>query len=461
MELKQKIQIKQTQKMMLSAKMQQSIQILQLPILELNQLIAQEMVANPVLEDVSSPQLSEPTEVTLAKDKSDLEADWLDHDDIWLSNFFDKSNVSRSTEKYEYQQTLIKKSATLQEDLLQQFRLINDTPGHLPIAEQIIGDISNNGYLTVSIDEIAQTLNCEKSQVEHVLSQIQSLEPAGVGARSLKECLLIQLKRQGKGNSTEAAIVENFLNELAAKKFTVICKALKIPLDQLKKCVQNIGKLDPKPCGDFAKEATRIIPDIILEKTNEGYEITINTKNIPELSISKIYKKLLNSKSTSAETLKFIREKFKNAQDLITGLSQRHETLKRVTDCIIGSQPEFIEKGISQLNPLTLKEIATKLELHPSTISRAIANKFIQTPYGTFALKKFFAVAIATQDGRLSNQKIISTIDALIKTEAPAHPLSDQQIVKLLAQKNIHISRRTVTKYRNKLKVASAHLRKS
>ncbi len=487
MALKQRLLQRQVQKMIMSAKMQQSMHMLQLPILELNQLIAEEMATNPLLEESATSQdtddRSDETRLTdaaspaegqsaeadsvnvespliLDEQHVELNLDWLDNDNIWASDFFDKSRISQAVEKHNFQQTLITTSSTLQDELTQQFRLINDDPDNWVIAEQIIGNIDENGYLATPIAEIAQSLNCRSERVEHVLKQVQCLEPAGVGARNLKECLLIQLKSQNQKNSYEEMIVENFLNELATKKYIKISKALKIPLPQVKNCAKKISQLDPKPGRNFSTEALRIIPDVILEKTSDNYEITINSKTQPKLSISKVYKKLLKDKSCTKETIKFIKEKLQSAQNLISGLNQREQTLERVARCIIEYQKDFIKKGIFNIKPLILKQIAEKLDLHPSTISRTVSNKYIQTPYGTIPLKKFFSQAIASEGGDLSNQKIKVTIDELIKTEAPNNPLSDQQIVKILVGKGIHISRRTVTKYRNALKVPPAYLRR-
>ncbi|MCP4649481.1 MAG: RNA polymerase factor sigma-54 [PVC group bacterium] len=482
MELHQRLQQKQVQKLIMTAKMQQSMHILQLPILELNQLIAEELATNPVIEEEiatpaentpeenkttepSPPVETEPTEVDQKiiddqKNNANLELDWLSNDNIWSSEFVDKNRISQSMEKHDFQQTLITKSITIQEELTQQFRLINTDEDDRIIAEQIIGSINENGYLPTSTDEIAQSLNCTVEKVDEILKQIQELEPSGVAARDLKECLLIQLKRNGKEDSPEATIVAGFLPELAAKKYQKISKALKISLPQIKKYVYNISRLDPKPCRNYSQEALRIVPDILLEKTSDNYEIIINTKNIPQFSISKLYKKMLKDKSCPEETLKFIKEKLKSAENLISGLTQRQLTLKKVTSHIIEYQQDFLEKGISDLKPLKLKEIAELMQVHPSTISRTVANKYIQTPHGTFALKNFFSQSIASENGDMSSQKVKVTIDEMVKTESPQTPLSDQQIVDNLAKQGIHISRRAVTKYRNALKIPSSHLRR-
>ncbi|MBU1045209.1 MAG: RNA polymerase factor sigma-54 [Candidatus Omnitrophica bacterium] len=471
MALQQKLFQKQVQKMIMSAKMQQSMHILQLNVVELDQLIAEEMAVNPVLEDTSLQEPSDtnkeviespPEEMPKIRDQENisLEPDWLDNDNVWFSDFFDRGKISQSIEKHNFQETMITNNSSMQDELMQQFRIMSENEDDLLIAEQIIGNIAENGYLVASVEEISRTNNFDLAKVHQVLDVIQGLEPAGIGARDLRECLLLQLKRQSRENSIEAEIVKNYLKELAAKKYTLISSELKLPLPQVKKYAQRISALDPKPCRSFAAEALSIVPDVILEKAEDKYEVIINSKNLPKLSISQLYKKMLKEKKCEKAALEFIREKLQNAQNLINGLSQREQTLERVSKCIIEYQQDFIEKGISNLKPLTLKEIAEKLEVHPSTISRTVANKYMQTPYGTFALKKFFSQAISTEQGSMSNQNIKATIDELVKTEPENKPLSDQDIVGLLIEKGMPISRRTVTKYRNALKIPAAHLRR-
>ncbi len=485
MAFKQRLLQKQVQKMIMSMKMQQSMQILQLPIVEINQLIANELAINPVLEDslvasnkeVNDSQKISPEEQQAKENKAidnslndtprireekniKFEADWLEHDNIWFSDFFDKSKVNASIDRHNFQETLITKSSTLPEELMRQYRMMNLNEEHIEIAEQIIGNIAENGYLTASIEEISASSGFPEELIKNVLKKVQSLEPAGIAARDLKECLILQLKRQNKEDSNEAIIIKNFLNELAAKKYILISKALKISLPQVKKYAKNISNLDPKPCRNYAAGALCIVPDVILEKAPGGYEIIINAKNLPQLSISQVYRKILKDKNCPEEAMKFIKEKLKNAESLISGLSQRNQTLERVTKCIISYQGEFIENGIFNLKPLKLKEIAEKLEVHPSTISRTVANKYIQTPYGTFALKNFFSQAIVSESGTLSNQKVKATLEELIKTEPENKPYSDQEIENILKSKGMNISRRTVTKYRNALKIPPAHLRR-
>ena len=457
---KLRIQQKQLQKMLLSAKMQQSMHMLQMSVLDLQQLIAEELSTNPFLEDATVKKDSNLDEAAAQKDKNELELDWLEHDSIWLSDYFDKNKSIYLGEKHDFKQMLLTTSSTLQEELLAQFRLLNDDPQNMRIAEQIIGNINDNGYLVAGTEEIADTLDCPQKNIEEVLEQVQTLDPPGVGARSLKECLLIQLKKKGKINSLEMAVVENHLDELAAKKYKQIGKSLNLSLSQVKTLAHSIIGLNPKPGRNFAPEAKGIIPDIILEKTAQGHEVVINSYNLPVLSISQLYKNALKNKECPEQTLNFLKEKLKNAQDMLNGLKARHITLKNITECLLAIQDDFMQKGLSALKPMTLNDIARKLDIHPSTVSRAIANKFIQTPYGTVELKKFFSHAVGAKEDNLSNQKVMEILSELIKTEQKEKPISDQKIIEILKKKNIQISRRTITKYRNILKIPTAHLRK-
>ncbi len=465
MVFKQRLIQKQVQKMIMSQKMQQSMHILQLPILELNQLIAQEIATNPVLEEIAVvPEGVESGPRLDLKDDKQLirQMEWLDNDNVWSADFLDRSRIAEAGEKKDFQQSLISRSVSLQEELIQQFRLANEDEALFPTAEQIIGNIDENGYLTVPCSEIAAFLDCPIEHIETVLEMIQQLDPAGVGARDLQECLLIQLLRQGRGaDSPEAAIVSGHIDNLARKRFNRIAKALGLSPSQVKKYAERIGRLDPKPCRGFATAAVRIVPDLILEKNGEKFEIIVNSRTLPRLSISRMYKKMLKDKSCSEEALTFIREKLKNAQYLISGLSQRQYTLQRVGQCIMEFQTEFVNTGSFNLKPITLRDIAEKLELHPSTISRTVAGKYIQTPHGTHALKSFFSQAVASETGDdISNQKVKSVIMEMIKTEPEDSPLSDQKIVFLLKNSGMNISRRTVTKYRNSLRIPPAHLRR-
>ena len=453
----------------MSVKMQMSMHILQMPLIELDQYIAEELASNPTLEDGTLEKTAEniadgsvfsDENRPQIKDAADIEFDWLDNDNVWFSDFFDRGKINESIEKHNYQETLITKSGTLREELLQQMRMLCSGEKLMKIAEQIIGNLDENGYLAAPLEEIARDSGVSPEEVIQVLEIVQSLEPAGIAARDLKECLLLQLDRRGCADGPEALIIKDFLPQLAAKKYADIAKALKISPEQVKKYAKRIAQLDPKPCRGFSEAAIRIIPDVILEKNPEGYEVIINTKNLPRLSISKLYKKLIKEKNCSKETLAYLKEKLKNAENLINGLTQREETLRQVALSIIDRQQPFLEKGLSSLSPLTLRQIAEVLKLHPSTISRTVANKYIQTPFGTFPLKRFFTQAVVTERGTLSNQKIKSTLEFLIKTEPADKPLSDQELVGKLTEKGMKVSRRTVTKYRNELKLPAAHLRK-
>jgi len=478
MPLKQRMLQRQVQRMIMSLKMQQSMHMLQLPLLELSQLIAQELDTNPVLEElapagaeqvdplsaadapVNSLAGDTPQPLNLDKIQDRIGSDWGDDANIWESDFFDRSNMESTQEKREFQQTLITKPESLREELTRQFRILHPLESEWLIAEQLIGNIDEDGYLRIPLEEIALQLSVPSERVDQILALVQELEPSGVGARSLKECLLIQLRRKGRQETPEYVIVEHFLDDMAAKRWDAIGNALHLTLVQVKRYVQAIASLDPRPCRGFSIEAIKVVPDVILEKTSDGFEISVNTNYLPRLGISQLYRNMLKNKKCTEETLTFIREKMKNAENLLNGLTQRQHTLQLVATSVLQHQKAFMETGSSGFNPLSLKQVAQELGIHPSTVSRTVAHKYIQTPYGTFALRHFFSQAVATDDGVISNQNIKHTLETMVQTESPKKPFSDQEIVRRLQAQGIHISRRTVTKYRNLLKIPPAHERR-
>ncbi|MCM8813659.1 MAG: RNA polymerase factor sigma-54 [Candidatus Omnitrophica bacterium] len=467
--LRQKLLQKQMQKMILSLKMQQSMHILQLPVIELDQLLEQAIAENPVLEEIpgsSADDASHAEPEAPAPDSPDInqasarELEWLNEETVWSSEELDRSRINADEEKYEFQQSLLSKPTSLSDDLIRQFRLSHDNPLTIAIAEYIIGNINYNGYLGCSLEEIAQALHTPIDTVAAVLTLVQRLEPAGIGARDLRECLLLQLDRQGKNNSPEAQLIRTYLQELAEKQYAQISKAVNMPISLIKEYAEHIAALDPKPCRMYSPDALRIVPDVILEKTPGGFDITVNSEPLPQVRINQLYKKMLKEKSCPAETLNFIKEKLKTAQYLIDGISQRQHTLERVTRCIIETQQDALIDGTFEIKPLTLRDIAEKINMHPSTISRTVANKYIQTPYGTVPLKRFFSQAVATAHGDISNEKIKTALTEIIMSEPAEKPFSDETIVQKLNAHGMKISRRTVTKYRLALNIPPAHARR-
>ncbi|MGD9015635.1 MAG: RNA polymerase factor sigma-54, partial [Candidatus Omnitrophota bacterium] len=373
--------------------------------------------------------------------------------------------------KQSYRESLVTKGPTLQEHLIRQLRMQELDENEYKIAELIIGNIDQNGYFQSSIEDIVQALSSKGIEVKSedankILAILQTFDPIGIGARDLKECLIIQLKAKEKQNSLCYQIVEHYLPDLARNKLKNIAKALKVSLDKIKEAAKEISLLEPKPGRAFTQSETRRVisrsPDIIVEKIDEQYEVIVNNRELPKLKISAQYKNLLNRKDTPEETKNYLKEKINSALWLIKAVMQRQDTIRRIAECIIDIQKDFFAQGQEeQLKPLTLQEVAQRVGRNESTISRVVNNKYIQTPYGIFKLDYFFSGSYQTEQGEaISSEAVKSQIIALIDEEDHQHPLSDDKIVKLFKAQGINIARRTIAKYREELKIPPSHQRK-
>ncbi len=461
MELRQTQRL--TQKLSLTPLMRQSLYILQLPLLELKNYIEKEIEENPVIEK----EIHEDTQ---------WEKEFIK--EIPSTPEYGTYSLGNEEEeldkKKNYQINLITKPVTLHEILFQQLHMHKLELDQYLIGEFIIHYIDDNGYLTMSVEEISKSLNetdklknkITPQQVENILSIIQSMEPIGVGARNLKECLLIQLKAKNKINTLTYKIVENFLAEIARKKTRVIAKKLKVEHSKIKSAVKEISKLEPKPGRIYSSFKEQLLdngyPDIIVEKSKSGYEIIINHFNLPRFKISSYYKNILKSKSISPPTKKYIQEKIKSALNLKKALSQRSSTLKNVVQHLLRIQKDFFEEGdISLLKPLTLKEIAQLLKRNESTISRVVNSKYIKTNHGIFKLSELFTKSVkVSSQANISREAIKTKIYNIISEEPKKHPITDIKIARILKKENINISRRTIAKYREELKIPPASKRK-
>jgi RNA polymerase sigma-54 factor len=297
---------------------------------------------------------------------------------------------------------------------------------------------------------------------ERIITVIQGFDPVGVCARDLKECLLLQLNHQGKKNSLEAILVRDHLDKLGAHQYEQIAKAMHLPSEKIKELSAAIAELDPKPGRNFSVEKTEyIIPEISVEKKDGVWTVTQNRSPYPRLFISQKYLELLKDKNTAGDTRKYIREKIAKSKFFIRSIDQRQDTIYRLACEIVRIQEEFLEEGVSKLKPLTMKQVADLLKVHETTVSRACNGKFMATPQGTFEFKHFFTAGVAQADGRfLSNAAIKNTIADIVRTESNRRPLSDQRIADELSKQGIDIARRTVTKYREQLKILPARLRR-
>ena len=469
MALKMKLSQKMAQKMALTPQMRQSIHILQLPLLELRGYIQQQVEENPTLEvereSASKDSITDEKITRIVEQSQGARSD--------SEGLFDAGYSREEIQKKQnFRESLITRGPSLQEYLIRQLRMHTLSETDYKIGELIISHIDDNGYLQTSIEEIAQILifkgtNVASQDVDRILSLIQSFEPIGIGARNLKECLAIQLKSKGKQDSLSYQIIEKHLPDLARNKTKLIAKSLKVTQDEVKEAVKEISRLEPKPGRPLGQTESRRIhhfpPDIILEKIENRFELIINNQELPRLKVSAHYKRLLSRKDISEETKKYLTEKIKSAIWLIKAVNQRHQTIRRIAECIIKIQKDFFQQGEeASLKPLTLQEVAQLVERNESTVSRVVNNKYIQTPFGVFKLNYFFSGAFKTSEGEaISSEAIKSKIIALVDEEDSKRPLSDDKIVKSLKAQGVNIARRTIAKYREELKIPPSHLRKN
>jgi len=466
---------RQSQRLILSPQMQQAIFLLQLPLMELKTMVEQEMIENPVLEEIKENEnsLEESSPVDDApSDENSAESDQVDpmdpFDESWQENMEDdvyippNRNAKEATELHDFLETLITKEISLEEHLLSQLRIQDFTEEQIKIGEYIIGNLNDDGYLTISIEDIAKNIDVSLAEIELVLAQIQLLDPVGVASRNLAECLQVQLISMGKQDHLAYKILTKPIGLLERKKYPELAKLLNVSIHEVQQTINFLSKLEPKPGRKFTQTtAMTIIPDVVLQKIDDEYVIISNDQDLPRLRISQYYRKIYKDKSNDKETRQYIKDKIQSAMWFIKNIQQRQKTIYRITEEIIKTQRDFLENGTSFLKPLTLKQIAERLGLNLSTISRAVMNKYIQTPQGTFEIRKLFSTSIPKDEGSTSAAHVQQRIADLISAEDSHHPISDQGIANKLKEEGIRIARRTVAKYREeKLKISSSNLRK-
>ena len=468
MALEARLQLKQTQKLVMTQMLQQAIKLLPLSRLELVQTIRNELVENPLLEEtlLEEDEAASTDQEDSITDDEGQEAGDLDGDIDWDVYMQDMREMGLSwTDRQElpsYESTL-SPQLSLDDHLLWQLNLSVPDETSREIGTYLIGNIDEGGYLTTSVEEVAQSLNVGLEPVEAALQLIQGFDPTGVASRSLKECLLIQIRQGELAGSVVEQVVEKHLEKLNEQYFPRIARDLGVSLEEIIQSVQTIRKLDPKPGLRFSSESSGyIIPDVIVLKVGDEYQIFFNDEGVPRLRVSPYYYNMLNSKdSLQPEARKFIEEKFRSAVWLIKSIEQRRQTLFKVARSLVRYQREFLDKGTAHLRPLILKDVAEDIEMHESTVSRVTTNKYMHTPQGIFELKYFFHSGIDSMEGdTMSSVTVKDMIRKLVDNENPREPLTDQQIVGRLGEENVRIARRTVTKYRKELKILQSSRRR-
>lgn len=457
------------QRMILTPQMQQAIHLLQAPLQEMSGIIEQEMVSNPVLEESPDPEspAAESASETAGETEFREEFNRLSSaDDEWRDYFHQVGSSHRyqapDEEQSAFLESLITRGETLGEHLHAQARGLSLSEREKKIADAIIGNIDRNGYLGEAAEEIARETAAEIAEVEKVLSVLQKLHPPGVAARDLRECLLLQIEAREHADPLAREIVDRHLDDLGHRRYPQIARALKTTPERVQRAAEYIATLDPRPGGMFdTDEVPYLTPDIFLDKTEDGYTISFNSDYLPHLRINDTYRALMNGPESDASTRNYIKDKVKAGLWLIKNIRLRQETLYKITAEIVGRQRQFLDKGPSFLVPLKMAEIAGAVGIHESTVSRAVSNKYIQTPQGLLPMKFFFSSALASPAGAgVAAASVKEEIGRIIREENPHHPWSDQEIEEMLTRRGIKLARRTVTKYRKSLNILPSHLRK-
>jgi len=466
----------------LAPQLQQSLHLLQVGTLELQSLVQEELQQNPLLEDVPNdePRVETESNTESNDDSNDDSKEELDFkqdqeqfevlsklDEEWREYFAQTSaSRSRSSEQEELRQHFfdsIVEQESLQQHLLDQLNFANCQNGQREVAELIVGSINEDGYLLTPIEELSLSSGISIDQLQQALDLVQTFHPIGVGARNLQECLLIQLDRLGKSESIEAALVSRHINDLGRKRYPEIAKSLNISVEEVQNIANFIATLEPKPGRLFTTEQQQYVsPDVMVQKISDEYVVLLNGEQIPHLRISGTYKGLMSQGEKSTETRDYVRDKIRAAKFLIKSIHQRQQTIHNIAKVIVERQREFLDQGITFLRPLTMAQVAEVVGVHETTVSRAVANKYMQTPQGLFEMKFFFTPGFETASGTaMSNTSVKEQITKLIEREDPSKPLSDQEVVAILREQGIPIARRTVAKYRNELNILPSNLRKT
>ncbi|MFC1606447.1 RNA polymerase factor sigma-54 [Candidatus Latescibacterota bacterium] len=473
--LKLSQELKLSQK--LDFRMIQSLKLLPLTTLQLTQRINEELEQNPMLEAEETVEQNQEaldkraeesgevvvTQETDAEKNGDFsEAEWLQYMEDGYDNNY-KTNVEHDPNIEERESTSTYMT-TMQDSLLEQLGMTILTESEQIIGEFIIGCLNDDGFLELSDEELVGELDVELEKVQKLIDIIQHFDPPGIGARNIRECLLIQLRDLDLEDSIEWHIIDEHFENFTTRKHKKILQSLQITEDDLKIAIETISRLSPRPGAYFHDTSnTAIIPDIIIEMVDGEFVVILNDRYVPHLTISPQYRKLLDKNSgTNTDTRKYLVDKLNSARWFINSIEQRRSTILRVATAIVERQQEFLEHGVSHLKPMTLQDIADTIGVAISTVQRVTSGKYTQTPQGVFEMKYFFTQRISSSDGSgdLSAKTVKDKLNTLIENENENKPLSDQKITDLLNKDGIVISRRAIAKYRDELQIPPARLRK-
>jgi RNA polymerase sigma-54 factor len=474
------------QELKINPRLYQAMDLLYMPLLDLQQHLKQELETNPFLELVEPEEDEEEegaeAEPAAEEPKEEEHKDEIDWEEILLEGF-DVGGRREEHEEKEYYEPVTAATRDLSDHLLDQISLLDLSSREAALAEEFVGNVNDEGYLVCPVAEIVDGINAEVSKAaevaghdgaedlplytiaegEAMLSRIQDLEPPGVGARDLRECLLLQLRQAGLEQSVPHRLVRDCFDELINHRWSEISKRFGISQTDVQHAADEIAKLDPKPGLIYSNASDNYItPDLVVDKIDGQYHVFLNDANLPRLKLSRAYQEIARDKKKfEGENKEFISNKLNSANWMIQAIEQRRQTMLKVMNYIVDRQRDFFEKGVQYLKPLTLREVAEVINMHESTVSRVTNEKFVQTPRGVLPLKYFFSSGLSTTGGEdVSARGIKAQIHKLVEEEDPKRPLTDQAIVNILKDGGVQIARRTVAKYRDQLGVLSARMRK-
>ncbi|MPY89784.1 MAG: RNA polymerase factor sigma-54 [Luteitalea sp.] len=475
MALQQKLHTRLQQRLILTPSLQQAIKLLPLSTLELADMITQELVENPLLEEVpledaqrtdAQTQAQAEEEATPAA-KEDRFESWNEQDYAYFfGEYLDEGYRPRMPQEVKELppiENTLSMPSSLADHLMWQLSLQTDDGLPREIGTAIIGNLNDDGYLVASLDEIAQMADWPLADVERALTLVQQFDPIGVAARDLQECLLLQIRHLALTGSPVEKIVVEHLRLLQNHQVPELARRMGMPIDELKTHIEIVRRLDPKPGSRYNPSPSQYVtPDVYVAKVDEEYVALLNDDSLPQLRISPTYRRLLEKGSENTdETRQYVKEKFRSALWLIKSIDQRQKTIHKVATSIINFQREFLDHGVEHLRPLVLRDVANDIGMHESTVSRVVNNKYMHTPQGVFEMKYFFHSGISSSYGdNVSSVAIKQRIRKIIENEDGTKPLSDSKIVSILQHEGLHLARRTIAKYREELKIPTSNQRK-
>jgi RNA polymerase sigma-54 factor len=481
MAMEARLSLRQSQRVVMTPLLQQAIQLLQLSTLELQEVVQKELLENPMLEEVNqdtpettdapaaSTETPAPTVEPITAETpptTERQTDELPFDFTAVMSAADDDHEERSLVSQEDREDLpfenvVRTQVSLADHLEEQLRFSTEDVAVRRIGAEIIGNLDEDGYLRAELEEIAQRCSAAADEVAKALELVQGFDPPGVAARSIQECLLLQLRRDPLPDPVSVEIIEVHFDDLSRRRYQDIARAMKLPLDRIMESVEEIMGLEPKPGRRFGGNDSRyIVPDVYVYKLGNDYTIVLNEDGVPRLRVNSLYRTLLRGSSVD-EARQYVEQKLRSALWLIKSVDQRQRTLRKVTQSIVKFQREFLDRGLAHLRPLSLRDVGEDIGMHESTISRVTTNKYVETPQGLFELKFFFHSGIASGDGEMvSSVSVKKMIQDLLAAEDPAKPQSDQEVAQALQKRGLTIARRTVAKYREELGILPSHQRR-